>query len=337
MRKAAPSVKHYLAVLKAVYDFEPNPGEEEELSIKENQILLLQERVDQQWWKVKVMSASLDDESPVGLVPAAYVQPATHTSVVKALYAYEACGTGELSITADQVLLVFDTEDDWLLVQTDEDGGKAGFVPANYVEVTSRDEDAEEAPPHVPSENNVVDQALVAENEELRTTMREMQEQLQELQASSSDVELQRIQYEDLVRENERLNKQVTEMRESTTQLPWSGGDSELQTLINEDLARENARLRVEARETQETVAQLQQGYEEQRKLNAELARDNEGLQELARTMRTIFDAQHRELSKEIQRLKMPARFHPSVYLIIQKDVFESQRNDKSSHNTRAA
>ncbi|KAJ6599097.1 hypothetical protein DFH09DRAFT_1130110 [Mycena vulgaris] len=138
---AAPS-EHYLAVLKASYDYDPDPGAEDEISIKENQILFLKERVDQDWWRVKVKGESQEEDSPVGLVPAAYVEPADHTSVVKALYDYEASAPGELSITEDQVLLVFDTEEDWLLVQTDEDGGKAGFVPANYVEATSAEEEA---------------------------------------------------------------------------------------------------------------------------------------------------------------------------------------------------
>lgn len=66
---------------------------------------------------------------------------ADHTSFVKALYDYEAAAPGELSITEDQILLVFDTEEEWLLVQTEEDGGKAGFVPANYVEPTSGEEE----------------------------------------------------------------------------------------------------------------------------------------------------------------------------------------------------
>jgi actin cytoskeleton-regulatory complex protein SLA1 len=39
-----------------------------------------------------------------------------------------------LSIKENEVLLAFDQEEDWLLVQS-QDGGKAGFVPANYVEV----------------------------------------------------------------------------------------------------------------------------------------------------------------------------------------------------------
>lgn len=35
----------------------------------------------------------------------------------------------------DDVLLAFDADDGWLLVQTLKDGGKAGFIPENYVEV----------------------------------------------------------------------------------------------------------------------------------------------------------------------------------------------------------
>lgn len=36
----------YLAVLKAAYDYEPQPDADEELAIKEDQVLLLIERVD---------------------------------------------------------------------------------------------------------------------------------------------------------------------------------------------------------------------------------------------------------------------------------------------------
>ncbi|KAJ7638784.1 hypothetical protein FB45DRAFT_411916 [Roridomyces roridus] len=138
------SEHHYLAVLKASYDYDPDDGAEDEISVKENQILLLKERVDQDWWKVKIKGDSQEEDSPVGLVPAAYVEPADHTSVVKALYDYEATAPGELSISEDQILRVFDTEEEWLLVQTDEDGGKAGFVPANYVE--AHEENAAPAP-----------------------------------------------------------------------------------------------------------------------------------------------------------------------------------------------
>jgi len=36
---------------------------------------------------------------------------------------------GELSVKEDDILLVFDKEDAWLLVQSQAEGGKAGFVP----------------------------------------------------------------------------------------------------------------------------------------------------------------------------------------------------------------
>jgi hypothetical protein len=36
----------YLAVLKAIYDYEPQPDAEDELAIKEDQVLFLVERVD---------------------------------------------------------------------------------------------------------------------------------------------------------------------------------------------------------------------------------------------------------------------------------------------------
>jgi SH3 domain. len=63
------------------------------------------------------------------------IAQADHTSVVRAMYDYEANAPGELSVKEDELLLVFDTEEDWLLVQSQKDGGKAGFVPGNYVEV----------------------------------------------------------------------------------------------------------------------------------------------------------------------------------------------------------
>jgi hypothetical protein len=56
---------------------------------------------------------------------------------VKALYDYEAAAPGELSVHEDDVLMLFDTEDDWILVQNSKAEGGAGFVPGNYVEVMS--------------------------------------------------------------------------------------------------------------------------------------------------------------------------------------------------------
>lgn len=54
---------------------------------------------------------------------------------MKALYDYEAAAPGELSVHEDDVLMLFDTEDDWILVQNSKAEGGAGYVPGNYVEV----------------------------------------------------------------------------------------------------------------------------------------------------------------------------------------------------------
>ena len=54
--------------------------------------------------------------------------------MVKALYDYDASAPGELSVKEDDILNAFEAEDGWLLVHTEKYGGKAGFVPSNYVE-----------------------------------------------------------------------------------------------------------------------------------------------------------------------------------------------------------
>ncbi|KAF9075858.1 hypothetical protein BDP27DRAFT_1415020 [Rhodocollybia butyracea] len=137
--------EEYLAVLKASYDYEPQS--DDEIAIKESQFLFLKERVDEDWWKVKIKGESLEEDTPIGLVPAAYVEQADHVSMVKALYDYEASAPGELSIAEDEILLAFEPEDEWLLVQSTKDGGKAGYVPANYVEPNTEGNEAEEQQP----------------------------------------------------------------------------------------------------------------------------------------------------------------------------------------------
>lgn len=42
----ATTSEHYLAILKASYEYEPQPDAEDELAIKENQLLFLLERTD---------------------------------------------------------------------------------------------------------------------------------------------------------------------------------------------------------------------------------------------------------------------------------------------------
>ncbi|TCD70400.1 cytoskeletal protein binding protein [Steccherinum ochraceum] len=134
------SEESYLAVLKASYDYDPQPDAEDEIALKEDQLLLLIERTDDDWWKVKVKTGD-EEEGPTGLVPAAYVEPATHSAVVKALYDYEAAQPGELTVKEDDELLVFEKDEDWWLVSLGE-GGKAGYVPGNYCGDGSEDDGA---------------------------------------------------------------------------------------------------------------------------------------------------------------------------------------------------
>lgn len=87
---------------------------------------------------------------------------ANHTSTVKALYDYAANAQGELTITEDEVLLVYDTEADWILVQSKKPNGKAGYVPANYVEADS--DEADTAPAAAPSRIVVPDDVCILQS-----------------------------------------------------------------------------------------------------------------------------------------------------------------------------
>ncbi|KAJ3571426.1 hypothetical protein NP233_g3768 [Leucocoprinus birnbaumii] len=126
----SPDPEHYLAVLKASYDYEPQSSDE--IAIKEDQLLFLVERTDDDWWKVKVKGDSQDADTP-----------ADHKHLVKALYDYEAAAPGELTISEDEILLAFEVDEEWLLVQSQKESGGAGYVPGNYVEETT----GEEPPP----------------------------------------------------------------------------------------------------------------------------------------------------------------------------------------------
>lgn len=51
--------EEYLAVLKAAYDYEPQADAEDELAVKENQLLFLLERTDDEYVTRPYLSASL--------------------------------------------------------------------------------------------------------------------------------------------------------------------------------------------------------------------------------------------------------------------------------------
>lgn len=125
----------FIGVVKALYDYEPQT--DEELAIKEDDILYLLEKSDiDEWWTVKKRVIGLDAEEPTGLVPSNYVEPANVIGTVKALYDYEEAQNPDEEITflENELFDLFDDQDqDWLLVQS-KSSGAYGFIPGNYVE-----------------------------------------------------------------------------------------------------------------------------------------------------------------------------------------------------------
>ncbi|KAG8883587.1 cytoskeletal protein binding protein [Tulasnella sp. 331] len=128
-------------IVKAAYAYEAQA--EDELSIKEEQLLYLLDHSDADWSKVQA-HATLDalaesvEPQPSGLVPAAYTEPAVPLHRATALYDYEANGTGEVAMQEGAKMSVYLKEDDWILVKLDRPatvgGHFIGYVPANYVE-----------------------------------------------------------------------------------------------------------------------------------------------------------------------------------------------------------
>ncbi|CAX43430.1 cytoskeleton assembly control protein, putative [Candida dubliniensis CD36] len=129
----------YIGVYKALYDYTAQA--EEELSIKENDLLYLLEKSDiDDWWKVKKRVVATGDEivdEPSGLVPSTYIEEAPVIKTATALYDYDKQTEEELSFNENDKFNVFDLNDpDWILVG-DLAKEKFGFVPANYIQLDS--------------------------------------------------------------------------------------------------------------------------------------------------------------------------------------------------------
>ncbi|KAK5126899.1 hypothetical protein LTR85_008257 [Meristemomyces frigidus] len=121
----------FLDVCRAVYDYAPQS--DEELEIKEGDLLFVLEKSSEDpWWKCKKKAASEDEDEPEGLVPDNYVEPAKPTHQARALYDYSRQTDEELSFREETMLDVYDeTDPDWTLVGHN---GEYGFAPAIYIE-----------------------------------------------------------------------------------------------------------------------------------------------------------------------------------------------------------
>lgn len=129
----------YVSLCKALYDYAATA--EDELTFTEDALLYVLEADDDEWWKAKLKTGDDDDdEGPVGLVPANYVEESEPIRASRALYDYSKQNDDEIDMAEDEMLSVYEVKGDWLLVKKQVDGvptGKLGFVPANYVDEVS--------------------------------------------------------------------------------------------------------------------------------------------------------------------------------------------------------
>ncbi|EME49246.1 hypothetical protein DOTSEDRAFT_68123 [Dothistroma septosporum NZE10] len=154
------------SVVRAVYDYQPQS--EEELEIREGDLLfVLEKSADDDWWKCKKKATDDDDEEPEGLVPNNYVEDVRPAYQAKALYDYTKQTDEELSFKEDVRLDVYDdTDPDWTLVGSH---GEFGFAPAIYierVEATSVVQPARSlgpAPPPMPARPPAADEPIPGE------------------------------------------------------------------------------------------------------------------------------------------------------------------------------
>ncbi|KAI9277376.1 hypothetical protein BY458DRAFT_504776 [Sporodiniella umbellata] len=121
----------YVQVSKAVYDYEART--EDELTVKENDILYVIEKEDDDWWKAELKQVSGEETGPVGLVPAQYLEQVTPIGRVYAEYDYQSQQEEELSFQeGDEMDLLEKDDPDWYLVK--HANGQVGLAPSNYVQ-----------------------------------------------------------------------------------------------------------------------------------------------------------------------------------------------------------
>ncbi|KAG8899325.1 cytoskeletal protein binding protein [Tulasnella sp. 408] len=139
-------------VMKAAYDYAATA--EDELTMKEDQLLYLLGNLDDDWAKVQVhtpLELLSEAEPAAGLVPSAYIEPAPPLYRAVALYDYDPNGEGEVLMKENEKMSVYLKEDDWILVKIDRKGTVSkpaiGYVPANYVEEGEGDGEAQEEAP----------------------------------------------------------------------------------------------------------------------------------------------------------------------------------------------
>ncbi|KAG0176379.1 cytoskeletal protein binding protein [Apophysomyces sp. BC1021] len=120
----------YVQICQALYDYESRTPDE--LSIKEDDILYVLEKEDEDWWRAELKQHSDEAPGPIGLVPANYLVECRPIGKVCADYSYSAQQEEELTFEeGDEMDLLERDDPDWYLVKLEN--GLIGLVPSNYV------------------------------------------------------------------------------------------------------------------------------------------------------------------------------------------------------------
>ncbi|KAI9217194.1 hypothetical protein BC828DRAFT_418310 [Blastocladiella britannica] len=128
-------------IVQAIYDYDPT--EPDELPLRENQILWIDDAAPQETGWLTVTIKNDDGTEQTGTVPETYVDEPVALYAATAVYDYDATAPDELTVYEGSPLDVLqELADDWVVVRMATDQGNYyGIVPGNYVE-RSQDEGA---------------------------------------------------------------------------------------------------------------------------------------------------------------------------------------------------
>ncbi|KAK5671102.1 hypothetical protein QVD99_002863 [Batrachochytrium dendrobatidis] len=117
-------------VARCLFDYEART--DEELTIREGDLLFITDDTDQEWWMATEKPVDAFQEAHSGLVPMSYVEEAQPISLATALYDYNPATNEEIALREGQHLRVYEKVDaDWWFVKQDN---HVGLAPATYIE-----------------------------------------------------------------------------------------------------------------------------------------------------------------------------------------------------------
>ncbi|KAJ2546637.1 cytoskeletal protein binding protein, partial [Coemansia sp. RSA 1933] len=138
-------------VRRAIYSY--TPAAEDELSLKDGDVLYILDNDDPDWLEAKKKQFNIDDPMEQGLVPANHTEPVASIARAKALYDYEPVENEETTLAEGEDVLIIEEDDpDWFMTKSN---GGYGFIPKAYVEIVSRDTPAKTVDSETPMDDHL--------------------------------------------------------------------------------------------------------------------------------------------------------------------------------------